>query len=123
MSTTPHDPMMQSAGEPSLWDRVDQITQPPQTRSTSQLAAIAATASMPSRRRAILESLTRDGPQTLFELCYRLRCHPHQISGRLTDLKAECLIEPTGERRPNPATGCQADVYRAGPRRPDDHPL
>jgi hypothetical protein len=39
-------------------------------------------------------------------------CHDHQISGRFTDLKNAHAIERTGQRRPKPATGFQAEEYR-----------
>ena len=113
---SPHspDPMMRKTApihptELSLWDHIGTVAA---DRTTAQIAGVAATLTMGARRRRILELLQEHGPQTLFELASKLGCHAHQISGRLTDLRADALIEFTGQRRPNPQTGCPAEVYR-----------
>lgn len=99
------DPTTNSA--PSLFDPL-----PPIAKSTSTLAAEAAVRTTSKRRRQILDTIREAGPLSLFELADRLGVHAHQISGRITDLKRDGLIQATGERRINRATGCQADVYR-----------
>lgn len=82
------------------------------TWNTSRLAGQRAALASRGRRAKILQLLRDHGPQTLFELAQRMELHDHQISGRITDLKRDGLIEPTGERRTKPETGCQAEVYR-----------
>ena len=44
-----------------------------------------------------------------------MEVHDHQVSGRITDLVREGLIERTGDRRQKPATECWAEVYRVVP--------
>ncbi len=108
---TPNDPLMRRTAPPaelSLWDHIGTI---PADRTTTQIAGVSASNSMPNRRQQILD-LLGSSPQTLFELAAKMGCHAHQISGRLTDLRADGLIELAGARRPNPATGCPAEVYR-----------
>jgi predicted ArsR family transcriptional regulator len=80
-------------------------------RSTSFRAGEVAARSSRRRRQQIL-SLLAVRPMTLFELAEAIGVHAHQISGRITDLKRDLLITPTGDRRENPATGCKAEVYR-----------
>lgn len=89
--------------------------------STSRLAGEKAALHSTGRKAKILQLLQERGPQTLFELATALEVHPHQISGRLTELKFELKIEETGQRRTNPETGCAAEVYRI-PLRPGFNP-
>lgn len=49
---------------------------------------------------------------TLFEVAAAMQIEPHRISGRITELKRDGLIQRTGDRRQNPATGCSAEVLR-----------
>lgn len=79
--------------------------------STSRLAGEKAALRSNSRKARILQLLQERGPMTLFELAQALEVHPHQISGRITELKFDLKIEETGERRVNPETGCAAEVY------------
>lgn len=101
------DPLQTNDALPPLWS----IGPPPQ-KATGRLAADAAALTTPKRYRQIIKLLEQHGPMTLFELASKLGKHAHQISGRITELKRDLVIEPTGDRRPNPATGCQAEVYR-----------
>lgn len=80
--------------------------------STSRLAGEKAALRSNSRKARILQLLQERGPMTLFELASALEVHPHQISGRITELKFDLKIEETGERRKNPETGCAAEVYK-----------
>jgi hypothetical protein len=64
-----------------------------------------------SRRARILQLLNELGPSTLFEIAACMELHDHQISGRFTELAADGLIAKTGQRRPKPETGCDADVW------------
>jgi DNA-binding HxlR family transcriptional regulator len=80
--------------------------------ATSRLAGEAAAKSIGSRREKILRYLTDRGPATLFELAAHYGYYDHQISGRLTELARDGLIERSGERRTKPQTGCVADVWR-----------
>ncbi len=114
MPTTHDDPMMrrqapQAAGD-SLFDLLARHA-PKREESTSDQAGRVAARHAHERYHQILDAL-RSRPQTLFELASTLHCAPHQISGRLTELTRDGHIEPTGERRRNPATGCTAQVHR-----------
>lgn len=60
----------------------------------------------------ILTHLRERGPATIFEVAVEMQLNDHQISGRFGELEADGLIEKTGQRRPKPETGCQAEVYR-----------
>jgi hypothetical protein len=82
--------------------------------TTSQIAGAVAARASASRRVTILQLLETHGPQTLFELATRMNVLDHQISGRITDLLFDGLIERTGDRRTKPETGCPCDVYRIG---------
>ncbi len=84
----------------------------PRPRSTRDEAHIAAMRDADRRREQILGLLRERGPMACFEIARALGTMDHSISGRLTDLKKDNLIEPTGERRPNPRSGRTADVYR-----------
>lgn len=114
MASAHHDPLMRPAsaaesrpGEPSLFDLL-----PKAEPDTRQQAAVVAGSVAKQRRAEILRLLHEHGPQTLFELARWLQVPDHAISGRITDLKRDCLIEPTGERRPNPRSGVKCEVYR-----------
>lgn len=102
----PHQPQ-EFPNEPSLWS-----VGPPPQKATSRLAGDAAALTTTKRYRQIIALLQERGPMTLFEFCAAMHKTPNQISGRLTELCRALVIERTGERRPNPATGCMADVYR-----------
>lgn len=75
------------------------------------VAAMTAAKSVPKRHAQILQLLS-DRPRTLWECAQALGVHDHQISGRITELLATHQIEPTGEHRKKPDTGCPAAVYR-----------
>lgn len=100
-----HDPMMQVSR---------QDTSPVSLFDTSTRAKAAAVAidRIPQRYAQILDELRRHGPQTLFEIASKLGVFDHQISGRFTELKAQGLIESTGQTRRKPATGCECEVYQ-----------
>lgn len=102
------DPLARNdAGAGPLFDQL-----PPPRRSTSTEAGQAAAMSSRDRYRRILDLLRDRGPMTLFELAAAMAIEPHRISGRITELKRDLLIERTGERRQNPKTGCSAEVLR-----------
>lgn len=68
-----------------------------------------------SRRRLILQFLEDIGPSTIHEFCaaYTLGdmvTHPHQVSGRFTDLAKNSLISPIGERK-SPISPAACNVY------------
>jgi hypothetical protein len=89
-----------------------QPEQPPALlSSTSQIAGAAAARCAGGRRMQII-ALLRERPRALFELAEAMGVFDHQISGRITDLKRDGVIEATGERRAKPDTNCPADVYR-----------
>jgi len=92
---------------PPLW----QLAPAPQ-RSTDRLAADVAARSAGKRYEQIIKLLTERGPLTLFEICAALGKEKNQLSGRMTELRSDHVIEFTGERRTDPKTGCQAEVYR-----------
>lgn len=50
-----------------------------------------------SYRFLILDYLKRNGTATLETLCSHFGKHPHQLSGRCSELRAVNLIETTGE--------------------------
>ncbi len=84
----------------------------PRPRSTRDEAHIAAMRDAERRREQILTLLRERGPMTCFELAQVIGVQDHSVSGRLTELKTDALIEPTGERRVNPRSGRKVDVYR-----------
>jgi hypothetical protein len=47
-----------------------------------------------------------------WEIANALGCQLNAISGRISELKDQHAIEPTGERRPNPRTGRSGEVMR-----------
>lgn len=102
----PNDPLQQ-AEMPPLW----KLAPHPQ-KSTSLLAADQAAATTAKRYEQITELLREKGPQTLFEICAHLGKQKNQLSGRLTELRRDGVIEFTGERRTDPQTQASAEVYR-----------
>lgn len=86
--------------------------------NTRNNALAAAAPHFASRRGRILQLLQERGPSTLFEIAAAMSLHDHQISGRFTELLADGLITRTGQRRPKPDTGCDADVYALADRQP-----
>ena len=84
---------------------------------TSAQAGQAAARHNTSRRLRILDLLTQQ-PMALWELADAMNVFDHQISGRLTELARDGLIEPTGDRRTRPGTNCQAEVWRLKTTRP-----
>lgn len=93
--------------EPDLFDLL-----PAAGPSTQQQAAAAAAKSESSYQARIMEHLRKHGPSTCFEMARAFGVTDNRISGRLTKMSEECLIERTGERRKNPETGVNADVWR-----------
>lgn len=89
-------------------------------KSTSRLAGEVAAVTSRGRKARILQLLQEHGPLALFELAAMMEVHDHQISGRITELLRDGLIEPTGQRRTKPETGCQAETYRPRPKPPSN---
>lgn len=84
-----------------------------QTLTDTSAAAGAIAARCSGQRYArILQILADRGPLTLFELAAEMGVFDHQISGRITELKRDGWIEPTGETRIKPGTGASAQVLR-----------
>lgn len=83
----------------------------PAIGGTSAAAGEVAARSVGSWRQRILARL-EVCESTLFEVAAHYEVEEHRISGRFTGLVADGYIEPTGERRIKPATGCPAEVYR-----------
>ncbi len=79
--------------------------------STSAIAGAHAALRVGSWRAKILERLA-ERPSALFELAEHFNTRENRISGRLTELAADGLIERTGDRVNNPATSCPADSWR-----------
>ena len=79
---------------------------------TSLEAYEAVLADAPLLRRRCLEALNDNGPMTADEIAARLGASVLSIRPRVTELRKEGLIEPTGERRPN-RSGRSANVWRA----------
>jgi len=84
----------------------------PAVISTRTEGHIAAEQSKAERYRQITDLLTERGPLANWQIADALRCQPHQTSGRLTELRAENVIENTGERRRNPRTNVSGEVVR-----------
>ena len=85
------------------------IENPPPLPQAVEVAALASD----GRRKRILQLLLNCGPLTIHEMCDAFTygqtvTTPNQISGRLTDLKREALIDTIGQR-PSPS-GCGSDV-------------
>jgi len=64
-----------------------------------------------SRRLHILRYLAAVENATLDEICQALEVTPNQISGRISDLKRDLLLEETGQYRPS-RSGCASMVYQ-----------
>jgi len=79
--------------------------------STSTIAGAHAALRVGSWRSRILARL-EERPSALFELAEHFHTRENRISGRLTELQRDGLIEHTGDRVPNPATQCPAEVWR-----------
>jgi predicted transcriptional regulator len=105
------DPLARSTHDDLVGTLFDRIG-PARPASTSELADLVSSRHAADRRAAIVQLLHARGPMTLFELADAIGCLDHQISGRVTELKRAGRIEPTGDRRRKPSTGCLCDVYR-----------
>jgi predicted ArsR family transcriptional regulator len=101
------DPLQRNDEPPPLWKLA-----PHPEKSTMTLAGETAAATTAKRYQQITDLLRARGPMTLFEICSQLGKQKNQLSGRMTELKRDRIIEPTGDRRHDPATGCSAEVYR-----------
>ena len=82
-----------------------------QRQSTTQIAAGKAALNVGSWRQRIVDRL-RIQPSTIFEIAEFYHVPDHTISGRFSELQRDGLIEPSGERRIKPASGCPAEVFR-----------
>lgn len=89
--------------------------------STQAIAGQIAAGHADQRYAQILAIIERRGDATLAEIAAELRVTPNQISGRITELLNDFIIEPTGARRPNPKTGSPCRVYHL--RATQDSPL
>ncbi|MGE5609792.1 MAG: hypothetical protein ACM359_11095, partial [Bacillota bacterium] len=112
------DPMMRAA-DPNLHHSELSLF-----NNTSRLAGEVAARGVGRRHQQILQLLRDRGPLALWEIAAALSVFDHQVSGRLTELKQQGLIQPLGQRRTNPATGCPAEVYEiaASPTPPEPTP-
>jgi hypothetical protein len=79
---------------------------------TSAKAGLAAALRSSGRKARIIESIRKDGPATIWEMAGRLGLSVHQFAGRFGEMERDRVIEKTGERRKNPETACEAEVYR-----------
>jgi predicted ArsR family transcriptional regulator len=70
---------------------------------TSHLAATSVKQSAKTLAAAIRRELLRAGPGTFSELAARMRLDEQQVWKRLSDLKRDALIVPTGETRQGPS--------------------
>jgi hypothetical protein len=86
---------------------------------TAAGAAMASAAASGSWRAKILRRLD-ECPSSTWELADYFGVGDNRISGRITGLSQDLYIEPTGERRRNPATNCEADVWRVRRAQPND---
>ncbi len=104
------DPMtrVQAKRPPDLFD----LLPPPVPLSSQQLGHIAATRSAAGRYQRIIELLTERGPLAGWQIAEAIGCQLHQVSGRLTEMRDQQLIENTGERRKNPRTGVGGEIVR-----------
>jgi hypothetical protein len=80
-------------------------------QSTSAAAGQQAALHSGSMRLLILDRLG-SGPATLFEVAADLGVPDHVISGRFTELARDGWIARTGERRRQPISGCEADIWK-----------
>jgi hypothetical protein len=48
---------------------------------------------------------------TIWEIAAEMNVFDNQIGGRFGELERDGLIQKTGQRKPNPRTGCDAEVY------------
>ncbi len=79
---------------------------------TQHAAAAVAATSASCRRGRIMDLLSQFGELSLPEMCGLMNVTPNQISGRVSDLCRDGLIEPTGQVAINRATGCPCSIYR-----------
>ncbi len=104
------DPMtrVQAKRPPDLFD----LLSPPAPLSTQQLGRVAASRSAAGRYQRITELLTERGPLAGWQIAEAIGCQLHQVSGRLTEMREQGLIEKTGERAKNLRTGVGGEVVR-----------
>jgi len=79
--------------------------------STRRQAGDVAATFSGQRRSRILQLLRDRGPMTIWEIAAEMSVFDNQISGRFGELERDGLIQKTGQRKPNPRTGCDAEVY------------
>jgi DNA-binding HxlR family transcriptional regulator len=106
------------SGQPSLFEpasKPDQNTPEKATLDTSKKAGEQAARNAGRMRALIVEQLSRE-PLALFEIAARLSIPDHTISGRLTDLARDGVIERTGQTRIKPETQCQCSVWKLASR-------
>jgi hypothetical protein len=97
----------QQSREPNLFDV---LPKPAPSARAEGLAAAGKT--QRERYRQIRQLLTDRGPLAGWQIAQALGCQLHQISGRLTEMREQKLIEKTGERRKNPRTNTSGEVVR-----------
>lgn len=103
------DPLAKAGDRPpNLFD----LLPAPPALTTQQEGQIAAAKSAPERYRQILQLLAERGPLAGWQIAETLGCQLHQISGRLSELRDQRVIENAGERRKNPRSGVGGEVVR-----------
>lgn len=85
------------------------------TDGTSEAAAVAIAASAPRLRTIALRGLAALREATVLEVVALTRVPREALQPRFSELRAAELVEPTGERRPNPS-GKSAAVLRLTPK-------
>jgi len=109
------DPLMRAAQrEPDLFD----ILPPPAPVTTQQAGLIAGSKTANERYQQIVDLLRARGPLAGWQIAEALGCQINQISGRLTELVKDQVLEDSGERRVNPRTKVSGRVLRLVVERP-----
>jgi|SRR6185437_12323045 len=94
------------------WQEPPRYPQVPAEGRTDTSAAAAVKSDRKTIRVRVLASLTRDGPATSTELSERLAIIFEDVQPRTSELRAQGLIEDSGERRPT-KYGNSSIVWRA----------
>jgi predicted transcriptional regulator len=66
-----------------------------------------------SEKRARVLAVITKSPSALFDICSALGWPVNRVSGRVTELAEQGLIEDSGSRKVNPASGKKGIVWRA----------
>ncbi len=85
----------------------------PEKNSTRTEGQIAACLTRDMRYKQIIDLIREHGPLANWQIANFLNCHPHQISGRVTELRDKLKrLELTGDRIKNPRTGTSGAIHR-----------